>query len=47
MLDDLLDEKDKEQDLHADSAYTGEEQDKIIAKYEMIMMTNQIFGLIT
>jgi IS5 family transposase len=34
-LDDLLTEKDKEQELHADSAYTGEEQDKIIAKYEM------------
>ena len=34
-LDDLLTEKDKEQDLHADSAYTGEEQDKIIEKYEM------------
>ena len=34
-LDDLLTEKDKEQDLHADSAYTGEDQDKIIKKYEM------------
>jgi IS5 family transposase len=34
-LDNLLTEKDKEQDLHADSAYTGEEQDKIIEKYEM------------
>lgn len=34
-LDDLLTEKDKEQDLHADSAYTGEDQDKIIEKYEM------------
>jgi len=34
-LDDLLTEKDKGQDLHADSAYTGEEQDKIIQKYEM------------
>jgi IS5 family transposase len=34
-LDDLLTEKDKDQDLHADSAYTGEEQEKIIAKYEM------------
>jgi len=34
-LDDLLTEKDKEQDLHADSAYTGEEQEKTIAKYEM------------
>ena len=34
-LDDLLTEKDKEQDLHADSAYTGEYQDKVIEKYEM------------
>ena len=33
--DDLLDEKDKGQDLYADSAYTGEEQEKTIAKYEM------------
>jgi IS5 family transposase len=30
-----LDEKDKGQDLYADSAYTGEEQEKTIAKYEM------------
>ncbi len=35
VLDDLLDEKDKDQDLHADSAYTGKEQDEIITKYEM------------
>jgi IS5 family transposase len=34
-LDDLLTEKDEEQDLYADSAYTGEEQDKTIAKYKM------------
>ncbi len=34
-LDNLLTKKDKDQDLHADSAYTGEEQDKIIAKYKM------------
>jgi len=34
-LEDLLDEKDNGQILHADSAYTGEEQDKTIAKYEM------------
>ena len=33
-LDDLLEEeKDrKDQDFHADSAYTGEEQDQVIAK---------------
>ena len=34
-LDNLLTEKDKEQDHYADSAQTGEEQDKIIDKYEM------------
>jgi len=32
---DLLDEEDKGQDLYADSAYTGEEQEKTISKYEM------------
>ncbi|MFR9611328.1 MAG: IS5 family transposase [Rikenellaceae bacterium] len=35
-LDDLLDDRDKEQDLYADSAYTGENQDATIAKYEMV-----------
>ncbi len=36
VLDDLLDmEKDKGKDLWADSAYTGEEQDKTIEKYQM------------
>ena len=35
VLDDLLEEKDKDQELHADSAYTGEEQDKTIAGYEL------------
>lgn len=34
-LDDLLTEQDKGQDLHADSAYTGEDQMKVISKYEM------------
>lgn len=34
-LDDLLTEEDKGQDLYADSAYTGEEQEKIVSKYEM------------
>ncbi len=34
-LDDLLEEKDKGQDLYADSAYTGEEQEKVIDKYEI------------
>ena len=34
-LDALLNENDQGQDLHADSAYTGEEQEKTIAKYTM------------
>lgn len=34
-LDDLLDKKDEGQILHADSAYTGEEQEKTIEKYKM------------
>ena len=34
-LDDLLDEKDKGQDLHADSAYTGKDQEKVLDKYEV------------
>ena len=34
-LDDLLEEEDKGQDFYADSAYTGEDQEKTIDKYEM------------
>jgi len=35
-LDELLEEeKDQNQDFHADSAYTGEEQEKVIAKNRM------------
>lgn len=34
-LDDLLTEDDGGQDFFADSAYTGEEQEKVINKYEM------------
>jgi len=34
-LDDLLTEEDKGQDLYADSAYTGEDQEKVISKHEM------------
>lgn len=34
-LDDLLEEGDKGQDFHADSAYTGEAQEKVISKYKM------------
>jgi len=34
-LDDLLTEEDKGQNLYADSAYTGDEQEKVVGKYEM------------
>ncbi len=34
-LDELLTENDAGQDFHADSAYTGEDQEKVISKYEM------------
>ena len=34
--DDLLDEIDEDQELYADSAYTGENQEETIAKYKMI-----------
>jgi len=34
-LEDLLNEKDKAQELYADSAYTGENQEKIIRKNKM------------
>ncbi len=34
-LDDLLDEKDEDQDLWADSAYTGEKQETTIKKYKV------------
>jgi len=34
-LDSLLNEKDKDQPLYADSAYTGEEQENVITKYEI------------
>lgn len=35
MLDNLIDEKDKDENLYADSAYTGQEQEKIIQAKEM------------
>ncbi|MCI0501043.1 MAG: IS5 family transposase, partial [Epsilonproteobacteria bacterium] len=35
-LDDLLTENDMGQDFFGDSAYTGEEQEKVISKYEMV-----------
>lgn len=34
-LEDLLTEKDRGQELHADSAYTGVEQEKVVKKYKM------------
>ncbi|PIV16022.1 MAG: IS5/IS1182 family transposase [Flavobacteriales bacterium CG03_land_8_20_14_0_80_35_15] len=39
--EDLLDEKDKGQDLYADSAYTGKEQEKTIAKHKMKNKVNE------
>lgn len=35
MLDNLIDEKDKDENLYADSAYTGQEQERIIQAKEM------------
>ena len=35
-LEDLLNKKDKDQPMYADSAYTGEEQEKVIGKAGMI-----------
>lgn len=40
-LDDLLTEKDEEQCFHADSAYTGEDQEKVISKYKMKNYVNE------
>jgi len=40
-LDDLLTEKDENQDFHADSAYTGVEQEKVISKYKMKNHVNE------
>jgi IS5 family transposase len=39
--EDLLDKEDEGQPLNADSAYTGEKQEAIIAKYKMV---NQVHG---
>jgi transposase, IS5 family len=38
-LNDLLTEKDKGQELYADSAYTGNDQEKVVSKY---LMNNKI-----
>ena len=35
MLDNLIDDKDKDENLYADSAYTGQEQERIIQAKEM------------
>jgi IS5 family transposase len=35
VLDDLLTEDDKGQNLHADSEYTGDDQEKVVIKYQM------------
>jgi IS5 family transposase len=40
-LEDLLDEGDKDQELWADSAYTGEEQEKTLKKYEMVNQVHE------
>jgi IS5 family transposase len=40
-LDDLLELKDDAQDLYADSAYTGADQDKVIAKYKLNNQVHQ------
>jgi IS5 family transposase len=40
-LDDLLDENDENQYLHADSAYKGEKQDEIIKKYKVVNQVNE------
>jgi IS5 family transposase len=40
-LDDLLTEKDEGKELHADSAYTGEVQEKLIEKYKMINQVHE------
>ncbi|MFT5244948.1 MAG: IS5 family transposase [Psychroserpens sp.] len=37
----MLTEKDKEQDLHTDRAYAGEEQHKIIEKQEIKNKTHE------
>jgi len=40
-LDDLLTENDEGQDFHADIAYTGEDQEKVIRKYKMKNLVNE------
>ena len=40
-MDDLLTEDDEGQDFYADSAYTGEEQEKVISRYKMHNKVNE------
>ncbi len=40
-LDDLLTKEDQGPYLHADSAYTGEEQEKVIEKHKMKNKVNE------
>jgi len=40
-LDDLFEESDAGEDFHADSAYTGKEQEAVIDKYEMVNKVNE------
>ncbi len=40
-LDDLLTKEDERQYLHADSAYTGEEQENVIEKHKMKNKVNE------
>ena len=40
-MDDLLTEDDSRQDFFDDCAYTGEEQEKVIAKYKMNNKVNE------
>ena len=40
-LDSLLTDKDEGQDIHADSAYTGEEQEKVIDKHKINNKVNE------
>jgi len=40
-LNDLLEEQDAAQDFHADSAYTGKDQEKVIGNYNVNNRTNE------
>ena len=40
-LESLLDEKDKGQDFYADSAYTGQKQEEMIEKFNLVNKVNE------